>query len=532
MLFFKALSPQAPVDPSWESLSPPPVLSSTDFPALPTVASDPMTRPKEVTQPHILPSKDEKEQARLDRRVAKKIAAAERAAEKERETEEKIAAEKERKERAREEKERVREEKERLVKEKKEKGEREKADKERERERLMAERAAEREQNEQAKGKKGKGNAKQESKQGASTNNIVSSPAKAGKGGPKAQSSTAPLAEPSPMPMLSKMPKKNKPVTKPIRTQSQYHKEDDSHESALPSATAKSNSSTPQVPNAKISSVSNSAAQSEDGISNAVEEHESTHSTAPSKPKTLKELLHEIDVASNGIHLPTHPFFDIQKLVSMTKAPMDSANLLKALSTFPTDCASGVLDDKTMASFRQLLETLTQTMSDLVQLLPQTTWGTIFDKLSQDLKSLKLEYSAQTSSSFDGLVIDDLADGEMDGEDDYDEADSDAPPSPVDRRARWMELQLAKLEELHRDVNAAAVRAILHENDSGSISRSRQRPGLAWGAVLLPCREHAGAFRPPGEGHWRRWPNEASHERGGAGEEVAGGEGSCRVCGG
>ena len=73
-----------------------------------------------------------------------------------------------------------------------------------------------------------------------------------------------------------------------------------------------------------------------------------------------------------------------------------------------------------MASFRQLLETLTQTMSDLVQLLPQTTWGTIFDKLSQDLKNLKLEYSAQTSSSFDGLVIDDLADVEVDGDDDYD----------------------------------------------------------------------------------------------------------------
>ncbi|KLO10642.1 hypothetical protein SCHPADRAFT_832227 [Schizopora paradoxa] len=482
--------PLAPADSTQESPSPPPVLSPTDFPALPTAASDPMTRPKEVTQPHILPSKDEKEQARIDRRVAKKIAAAERAAEKERESAEKAAAEKERKEKAREEKEKAREEKERLAKEKREKAERERIEKEKEKERLAVERAAQKEQNEKAKGKKGKGAAKEETQQTAGASNATASPAKASKAAAKAQVNTtpvAPIVEPSPMPMLSKMPKKNKPVTKPIRTQTQNHKEEDSHDShsALPSATSKSNASTPQVPNAKIPSVSHSAAQSEDGISNAVDERESAHSTIPTRPKSLKELLHEIDVASNGIHLPTHPFFDIQRLVSLTKAPMDSTGLLKALSTFPTDCASGVLDDKTMASFRQLLETLTQTMSDLVQLLPQTTWGTIFDKLSQDLKNLKLEYSAQTSSSFDGLVIDDLADGEVDGEDDYDgEEDSERSSSPVDRRARWMELQLAKLEELHRDVNAAAIRAILHENDSGSISRSRQRPGAAWGTVL------------------------------------------------
>jgi CCR4-NOT transcription complex subunit 4 len=37
----------------------------------------------------------------------------------------------------------------------------------------------------------------------------------------------------------------------------------------------------------------------------------------------------------------------------------------------------------------------------------------------------------------------------------------------LERRARWMEVQLSKLEELHRDINTAAVRAILSFNDNG-----------------------------------------------------------------
>jgi CCR4-NOT transcription complex subunit 4 len=37
----------------------------------------------------------------------------------------------------------------------------------------------------------------------------------------------------------------------------------------------------------------------------------------------------------------------------------------------------------------------------------------------------------------------------------------------LERRARWMEVQLSKLEELHRDINTAAVRAVLSLNDRG-----------------------------------------------------------------
>ncbi len=104
-----------------------------------------------------------------------------------------------------------------------------------------------------------------------------------------------------------------------------------------------------------------------------------------------------------------------------------------------------------MSSFQQLLETLTQTISDLLRLLPRTTWD--------------------DSSSFDGVLRDMLK-----GDDFLEEAGDDqtvrddevvALTLALERRARCMEVQLAKLEELHRDINTAAVRAVLAFNDRG-----------------------------------------------------------------
>ncbi|KAG8909088.1 transcriptional repressor general negative regulator of transcription subunit 4 [Tulasnella sp. 408] len=37
----------------------------------------------------------------------------------------------------------------------------------------------------------------------------------------------------------------------------------------------------------------------------------------------------------------------------------------------------------------------------------------------------------------------------------------------LEKRAKWMKTQLTKLEELHRDINSAAVRAVLSLNDRG-----------------------------------------------------------------
>ncbi|KIL69634.1 hypothetical protein M378DRAFT_69085 [Amanita muscaria Koide BX008] len=137
--------------------------------------------------------------------------------------------------------------------------------------------------------------------------------------------------------------------------------------------------------------------------------------------------------------------------------PLEYGPLVHALSalsvgggSFANNMPSGSIDNA-VSSFQQLLETLTQTISDLLRLLPRTTWD--------------------DSSSFDGVLRDMLR-----GDDFLDDAGDEgqnkddevaALTLALERRARWMEVQLSKLEELHRDINLAAVRAILSFNDNG-----------------------------------------------------------------
>jgi CCR4-NOT transcription complex subunit 4 len=137
--------------------------------------------------------------------------------------------------------------------------------------------------------------------------------------------------------------------------------------------------------------------------------------------------------------------------------PLEYGPLVHALSalsvgggSFANNMPSGSIDNA-VSSFQQLLETLTQTISDLLRLLPRTTWD--------------------DSSSFDGVLRDMLK-----GDDFLDDGGEDGPGKDdevaaltlaLERRARWMEVQLSKLEELHRDINTAAVRAVLTFNDNG-----------------------------------------------------------------
>jgi len=138
--------------------------------------------------------------------------------------------------------------------------------------------------------------------------------------------------------------------------------------------------------------------------------------------------------------------------ISLEYGPLVHA--LSALSvgggSFANSIPSASIDNA-VSSFQQLLETLTQTISDLLRLLPRTTWD--------------------DSSSFDGVLRDMLR-----GDDFLEDRTEDTAAKEdevaaltlaLERRARWMEVQLAKLEELHRDINTAAVRAILCFNDSG-----------------------------------------------------------------
>ena len=435
------------------SPSPIPALSHSDFPALgadiiataaqaeseATSAQSPNELSKETTK---ATRKAERKAAAAQRamerqRVAQEKAAAkaaekakavqEKAAEKEREAELKAAREKEMIEKEEVEKSRLAAEKaerERIAKERSEKVEKERAAKEEKR--LAAQ--VEKEKTAKAKTQK------------VSKEAVSQIGAKPATGTGKDQRPSAMLEAPVQAPILSRVPKKNKPVFRPIR----IPKEEDfppDEASTVPSAAL---SDSGRGANLQSTSSNGSRAQSVERMS-------------PSEPTSLADLLDEIEVKNPTMDLPNHPFFDLYKINPAAKMPLEYGPLVHALSalsvgggSFSTNMPSGSIDNA-VSSFQQLLETLTQTISDLLRLLPRTTWD--------------------DSSSFDGVLRDMLKGDEFlddAGEDSNGKNDEVAVLTlALERRARWMEVQLSKLEELHRDINNAAVRAVLALNDSG-----------------------------------------------------------------
>lgn len=451
------------------------MLSSADFPALPTSSAELLTRPEQPPQPPVSRSSnnDEDTQAKLERREAKKAAAADRAAEKEKIAQERAL-----------ERERAAKEKERVAKEKDEEKARLTRERAEERERMVKDKAAEKARIAKEKAEKEKAalhmvekekaaivaavaaaNAKDkgQDRQDAMILSSTIPPAPPATSNPRAAvakkppSPSGPVGTPSQVPILSKMPKKNKPTSKPIK----IPKEDDilrdgqpgppSAVSANPDTSPQSHANTMKTPH----------------VSEVVESHHHSgghgmHShtinvMSPTDPMPLDELLEQIDASSSIMNITKHAFFDVGKINPAAKMPLEYGPLVHALSalsvgggSFANNMPTGSIDNA-VSSFQQLLETLTQTISDLLRLLPRTTWD--------------------DSSSFDGVLRDMLK-----GDDFLDEAGDDgngrddevaALTLALERRARWMEVQLAKLEELHRDINTAAVRAVLAFNDRG-----------------------------------------------------------------
>jgi CCR4-NOT transcription complex subunit 4 len=249
---------------------------------------------------------------------------------------------------------------------------------------------------------------------------------------PKSASSSEPAPQ---VPLLSKKPKKTKPVAKLVKVS----KEDISYPSEV------SIPRTIPAPDASPLPTDSSSNNSR------------SHSLDRNTPTSVEELLEDLDILNPELDLPNHSFFDIHKLNPAATMPLEYGPLVHALSalsvgggSFANNMPSGSIDNA-VSSFQQLLETLTQTISDLLRLLPRTTWD--------------------DSSSFDGVLRDMLK-----GDDFLDDAVDEghgkedevaALTLALERRARWMEVQLSKLEELHRDINTAAVRAVLSFNDNG-----------------------------------------------------------------
>lgn len=249
----------------------------------------------------------------------------------------------------------------------------------------------------------------------------------------------SPVDNASQVPLLSKKPKKNKPSTKPIRVPREDEHLHDEASTLLSAATSEA----PHLPGQTAnSSRANSRSHSMERQSNRI---------------TVEELFEQIHSSNPHIGLGNHPFFDLYKVASASKMPLEYGPLVHALSALSVGGASFSNNvppnsiDNAVSSFQQLLETLTQTISDLLRLLPRTTWddSSSFDGVLRDM--LKSDDFLDETAEENGVKEDEVV----------------ALTLALERRARWMEVQLSKLEELHRDINNAAVRAILAFNDNG-----------------------------------------------------------------
>jgi CCR4-NOT transcription complex subunit 4 len=252
-----------------------------------------------------------------------------------------------------------------------------------------------------------------------------------------------PPPEPIQAPLFSKVSKKAKPiqskvikVTKEDTTQTKSASED-TQEATSPLAPSQP---APLVAKQSVAEVSQNDVPASPAI--------------VSEPSSLTDLLDHL--SRRGLDVASLAFFNSLTLDPDLQTPLQYDPLVHALSALSVGGGSfannlpPVSIDSAVSSFQQLLETVTQTISDLLRLLPRTTWD--------------------DSSSFDGVLrdmlkgddfLDDI--GEEGGKDD----EVAALTLALERRARWMEVQLAKLEELHRDINTAAVRAVLTFNDRG-----------------------------------------------------------------
>jgi CCR4-NOT transcription complex subunit 4 len=421
---------------------PPNTFSTVDFPAL--TAHTPQ---EQFVAGDAAPSQqDDRAREKAELKAAKKAAAAERAAERQRIAQEKAALRAAEKAKASQEK---AAEKERLaaLKAEQEKVERDRIQKEKE-ERARAKAEIERQlQLEKSKTtippvpEPGKSDGKKvaDKVSDGQKRSDVTPVNKMGRqihGSKVHQSVVEPPTVAEPAPLLSKKPKKNKPVAKPLR----IVKEGDQTEDATSSVPSPS-----EVHPVSAISVNTTASVLRSQLSER------------NSPTPLEEIFDELDICYPWMDLVNHPFFDSNKVNPAAKMPLEYGPLVHALSTlsvgggsFANNMPSGSIDNA-VSSFQQLLETLTQTISDLLRLLPRTTWD--------------------DSSSFDGVLRDMLkGDDFLDdaGEEGHNKEDEVAALTlALERRARWMEVQLSKLEELHRDINLAAVRAVLSFNDNG-----------------------------------------------------------------
>lgn len=257
--------------------------------------------------------------------------------------------------------------------------------------------------------------------------------------GKSAAPAPSPVSELVQAPMFSKVSKKSRPKEPRIPKIPRENREEaraTTVEIAHDESHATTGIATPKFAVAEVSSTLSAPVVSATGDSSSI--------TA-----LLEQIImRDFDLSSLAFFNP--------KSLETDSTPLQYDPLVHALSALSVGGGSfanslpPVSIDSAVSSFQQLLETLTKTISDLLRLLPRATWD--------------------DSSSFDS-VLRDMLKGDDFLDDAGDENDKDdevaALTLALEKRARWMEVQLTKLEELHRDINMAAVRAILTVSDRG-----------------------------------------------------------------
>jgi CCR4-NOT transcription complex subunit 4 len=262
------------------------------------------------------------------------------------------------------------------------------------------------------------------------------------------QKAASPTAAFPPLPvveqeaLVSRKTKKNKPATRPIKVKKDNSFKLRSSEECGPDAVDVDN--TAQVDEGEMIPAINTG-------------------VAPTEVDNALEHLALLVPIIRDYYLENISFFN-EDYVNVADPQMGYESLVRALSALsngsPIDSLPVEAIDAAVTSFQQLLEMLSQTISDLLRLLPRLTWT---DTASLDTMLKDMIRSGELMEE-DGLSAAAAA-----AEAAYDTRTDDvaALTDALSKRARWMEAQLVKLESLHHDVNLAAVRVVMYFNDRG-----------------------------------------------------------------
>ncbi|KAG8836595.1 transcriptional repressor general negative regulator of transcription subunit 4 [Serendipita sp. 411] len=135
--------------------------------------------------------------------------------------------------------------------------------------------------------------------------------------------------------------------------------------------------------------------------------------------------------------------------------------------------------DTAMATFQQLLVTLTQTISDLLALLPRTHWHD--NPTFNDLQAMMKADLVDAGSSNKELRAAAEAAGSMGNE---------MVAEILEKKTQWMQAQLLKLEELHHTINQTSALEAIQAKDTRWDRRSLlPRSGNSTGGLRSRARE-------------------------------------------